>query len=57
MSEHNGSQEPQDTSHHEDEDSTFDRGSSLSLFHSDRLEDSLALLFALAVALFVYVTY
>ena len=57
MSEDNGSQDPQDTSHHEDEDSAFDRGSSLSLFHSDRLEDMLALLFAAAVALFVYVKY
>ena len=54
MSEENNSQ---DTSHHEDEDSVFDRGSSLSLFHSDRVEDGLALLFAAAVALFVYVTY
>ncbi|HJO73946.1 MAG TPA: hypothetical protein QGH84_01860 [Rhodospirillales bacterium] len=57
MSEENSSQDPQDTSHHEDEDSAFDRGSTLSLFHSDRAEDMLALLFALAVALFVYVNY
>ncbi len=60
MSEENGSQDPldsQDTSHHEDEDSAFDRGSALSLFHSDRLEDMLALGFSMAIALFVYVNY
>ncbi len=57
MSEHNGSQGSQDTGPQEEEGATFDRGSALSLFKSDRLEDSLALLFALAVALFVYVTY
>ncbi len=36
---------------------TFDRGSALSLFHSDRVEDLLALGFAMAIALFVYVNY
>ncbi len=55
MSEENGSQ---DTSPQEESgETTFDRGSALSLFHSDRLEDMLALMFALAVALFVYVNY
>ncbi len=58
MSEENGSQDPLDTSPQEESgEITFDRGSSLSLFQSDRLEDMLALMFAGAVALFVYVTY
>jgi hypothetical protein len=35
----------------------FDRGSELSLFFSDRAEDMLALLFALAIALLVYLNY
>ncbi len=34
----------------------FDRGSSLSIFESDRREDITALIFALAIALAVYVT-
>ena len=33
----------------------YDRGSALSLFSSDRKEDFLALLFALVIALLVYV--
>ncbi len=41
----------------EEEKPTFDRGSSLSIFGSDRKEDFMALLFALALAFFVYVTY
>jgi len=41
----------------EEAGATFHRGSALSLFHSDRLEDFLALLFALAIALFVYLNY
>ncbi len=52
MSEENNSQDTD-----QEESDTFDRGSSLSLFQSDRLEDTLALLFALAVALYVYVSY
>ena len=34
----------------------FDRGSALSIFGSDRREDLMALVFALAVAFFVYIT-
>ncbi len=45
----------QDSGQPEEEDAKFDRGSSLSLFKSDRHEDFLALLFAMAVALGVYV--
>ncbi|NQU60557.1 MAG: hypothetical protein HQ512_05465 [Rhodospirillales bacterium] len=54
MSEQNDSQ---DIDIQEEAGATFHRGSALSLFHSDRLEDFLALIFALAVALFVYVNY
>ncbi len=35
---------------------TFDRGSSLSVFHNDRAEDFLALILALLIALGVYLT-
>ena len=35
----------------------FDRGSALSIFGSDRKEDLMALFFALAISLGVYVTY
>jgi hypothetical protein len=35
----------------------FDRGSALSIFGSDRREDLMALLCALAIALGVYVAY
>lgn len=35
----------------------FDRGSSLSIFESDRMEDGLALLFAAVIALVVYLLY
>lgn len=35
----------------------FDRGSSLSIFDSDRREDFMALIFALAIALYVYLSY
>ena len=41
----------------EDNGTAFNRGSALSLFNSDRLEDMLALIFALAIALYVYVNY
>ncbi len=34
----------------------FDRGSTLSIFDSDRREDITALLFAMVIALAVYVT-
>ncbi len=39
----------------QEEDAKFDRGSSLSIFASDRYEDFTALLFALLIALGVYV--
>ncbi len=35
----------------------FDRGSALSIFGSDRKEDLMALVFALAIAFAVYVYY
>jgi hypothetical protein len=35
----------------------FDRGSALSIFGSDRKEDLMALVFALAIAFAVYVTH
>ena len=35
----------------------FDRGSALSIFGSDRKEDFMALVFALIIALAVYVSY
>jgi len=35
----------------------FDRGSALSIFGSDRREDFMALIFALVIALGVYVSY
>ena len=35
----------------------FDRGSALSIFGSDRREDFMALIFALAIAFFVYMAY
>jgi len=35
----------------------FDRGSSLSIFSSDRKEDFMALAFALIIAFAVYVSY
>ncbi len=34
----------------------FDRGSSLSIFGSDRKEDFMALVFALVIAFFVYIS-
>jgi hypothetical protein len=40
-----------------DENQTFDRGSALSIFGSDRREDFMALAIALVIALAVYVTY
>ncbi len=35
----------------------FDRGSALSIFGSDRREDLMALIFSLAIALFIYMAY
>ena len=40
----------------DEEEAKFDRGSALSIFGSDRREDFMALLFALLLALYVYVT-
>ena len=40
-----------------DEEAKFDRGSVLSIFGSDRREDLMALIFALAIAFGVYITY
>ena len=36
------------------DESNFDRGSALSIFSSDRMEDLVALICALLIALFVY---
>ncbi len=55
MSEHNGSQDPQDTGPQEEEDAVFDRGTLLSIFESDRHEDFMALFLSLSIALGVYV--
>jgi len=38
-------------------DDNFDRGSALSIFGSDRFEDMTALIFALVIALVVYLVY
>jgi hypothetical protein len=48
-------QNTQGTGQHEAAGAKFDRGSSLSIFHSDRREDFMALFFALVIALGVYV--
>ena len=40
-----------------DKEAKFDRGSVLSIFGSDRREDLMALVFALAIAFGVYITY
>jgi hypothetical protein len=37
------------------EEGKFDRGSALTIFKSDRQEDLMALLLALAIALLVYI--
>ena len=39
------------------EEAKFDRGSALSIFGSDRREDFMALVFALAIAFGVYISY
>ncbi len=53
MSEHHDSQ---DIDLQEEAGAKFHRGSALSIFHSDRREDFMALLAALAIALGVYMT-
>ncbi len=40
-----------------EEEQKFERGSSLSIFGSDRKEDFMALLFALVIAFGVYISY
>lgn len=40
-----------------DEQPTFDRGSALSIFGSDRREDLMSLAIALVIAFAVYMTY
>ena len=35
----------------------FERGTALSIFNSDRKEDLMALILALAIALFIYLIY
>jgi hypothetical protein len=40
-----------------EEKQTFDRGSALSIFGSDRREDTMALVFALILAFAVYLAY
>ncbi len=45
----------QDTDRQEEAGTKFHRGSSLSIFVSDRREDFTALFFALAIALGVYI--
>jgi hypothetical protein len=47
-------QTSQDTDQQEETGTTFKRGTSLSIFHSDRREDFTALFFAAAIALGVY---
>jgi len=47
--------DPQDIDLQEEAGAKFHRGSALSLFHSDRTEDLIALLCAAAIALGVYV--
>ena len=44
----------QDIDLQEEAGAKFHRGSALSIFHSDRAEDFIALLFAMAIALGVY---
>jgi hypothetical protein len=45
----------QDTDPQDEAGASFDRGSALSIFQSDRAEDFLALFFAMLVALGVYI--
>ncbi len=53
MSEHDS----EDNGPQEEEEARFDRGSLLSIFQSDRREDFLALFFAMAIALGVYILF
>ena len=39
-----------------DEEKKFERGSALSIFGSDRKEDLTALIFALVIAFYVYIS-
>jgi len=39
------------------EEQKFDKGSALSIFGSDRKEDLMALVFSLAIAFAIYITY
>ncbi len=48
-------QNAQDTGQQEEAGTKFNRGSSLSIFNSDRREDFTALFFAMVIALGVYV--
>ncbi len=48
-------QNSQDNGQQEKTVAKFDRGSALSIFHSDRREDFMALFFAMAIALGVYI--
>ena len=50
-----GEHDSQDIDLHEEAGAKFHRGSALSIFHSDRTEDYIALFFALLIALGVYV--
>ncbi|MBC8338595.1 MAG: hypothetical protein ISR51_02325 [Rhodospirillales bacterium] len=54
MSEHHDSQ---DIDLQEEAGATFHRGSALSIFHSDRKEDFIALVCAMAIALGVYLKF
>ena len=47
--------ESQDNDLQEEAGAKFHRGSALSIFHSDRAEDFIALLCAMAIALGVYI--
>ncbi len=47
-------QSSQDTDQQEEAAAKFNRGTSLSIFHSDRREDFMALFFAMLIALVVY---
>ncbi len=53
MSELNDTQGDDQEEHQEE--GTFDRGTPLSIFNSDRREDFMALFFSLSIALGVYV--
>lgn len=39
------------------QEQNFERGTALSIFNSDRKEDLMALILALAIALFIYLIY